>query len=118
MPPKETESSQRLLSLLSGERLVQCYGVAAKLGLPDVLEQGPQTAGTLAKDRDVNPDALYRLMRHLASEGMFYEEEGTFSLTSHGDRFRTGNHLHTEAMAIIASEAWEETGHLLEHIVH
>src|SRR5215212_5632479 len=100
MPPEARDPSQQLLSLLSGERLVQCYGVAAKLGLPDVLEQGPQTAGTLAKDRDVNSDALYRLMRYLASEGMFYEKEGTFSLTSHGDRFRTGSRVHTEAMAI------------------
>jgi DNA-binding IclR family transcriptional regulator len=63
-------------------RSSQMVYVAAKLGLADRLDDRPQTADALASAVGAEPRALYRLMRALASIGIFAEtEKGTFELT-------------------------------------
>jgi hypothetical protein len=61
---------QRLLRGLVLPRAVQ---VAAELGLADVLAEGPQPVHVLAARVGASPDALFRLMRVLASIGIFVE---------------------------------------------
>src|SRR5689334_12020114 len=43
---------------------------AAALGIADRLRGGPRTVGELARETDADPDALYRLLRALASLGV------------------------------------------------
>jgi hypothetical protein len=47
--------------------------VVVSLGIADRLAQGPRTAVDLAREANANEDALYRVMRMLASEGVFEE---------------------------------------------
>ncbi len=49
----------------------QCLYVAAKLGIPDLLQGGPRTYEELAQAAEANPGALLRLLRALASAGIF-----------------------------------------------
>ena len=49
--------------------------MAAKLGLVDLVNKGPQTAEQLAAATKTNADALYRLLRALASVGLFREDD-------------------------------------------
>ncbi|MBI2825531.1 MAG: methyltransferase [Planctomycetia bacterium] len=74
--------SSSLLSLMTGFWTSQAVYVAAKLELADLLADGPQTAEALAAKTGTNADALYRLLRALASLGLFREDgERHFHLT-------------------------------------
>src|SRR6516225_6903522 len=70
-----------LASLLSGYWHTQTIYVAAKLSLAEHLKDGPRSAQDLAQATGTNPRALYRLVRALASLGIFAEERGRFVLT-------------------------------------
>ncbi|MEI6124488.1 MAG: methyltransferase [Bacteroidota bacterium] len=50
--------------------------VAAQLNIPDYLEQGVLSVGKLAELAECNKDALYRMLRTLAGEGIFIELPG------------------------------------------
>ena len=55
---------------------------AAALGIADVLKEGPMDTKDIAAAVGANPDALYRLLRALASVGVFTEiKESQFALT-------------------------------------
>lgn len=65
--------------------------VAAKLRLADHLAAGPMPAADLAAATNTHPESLYRLLRALASVGVFASDgAGTFSLTPVGELLRTG----------------------------
>jgi hypothetical protein len=64
-----------LRRLIVGYRLSQALHVAAKLGVADHLRNGPMGVDELARAVGAHPDSFYRLMRVLASEGVFAESE-------------------------------------------
>jgi hypothetical protein len=56
--------------------------LAATLGIADFLRDGPQDIEHLAKATSTHADSLYRLLRALASIGIFAETDGgRFALT-------------------------------------
>jgi hypothetical protein len=80
-PPTATDAAM-LRQFIMGFRATQLIYVAAKLGLADRLEAGPQTAQQLAPQVGAAPRALHRLLRALASLGLFAEAGGgAFALT-------------------------------------
>lgn len=91
MPEEGAElSRERLFQLASGNRLTQALYVVAKLGLADRLAAGPKDAHSLARELGVNPDRLYRVMRALASFGVFtLDPERRFGLTPMGSYLRS-----------------------------
>ena len=62
-----------LLRARDGLILHQTLYVAARLGVADCLEGGWRSAAELARQLEVNEDALYRTLRLLASQGVFEE---------------------------------------------
>ena len=62
-----------LLSLTTGHWNMQGIFVAARLGIADLLRDGPQSSAALAESAPANPRALCRLLRALSSVGIFYE---------------------------------------------
>lgn len=62
-----------MVQLLSGFQVSQALYVAAKIGIADRLVDGPLTVQQLASDLDCEPLALSRLLRTLASLGVFTE---------------------------------------------
>jgi hypothetical protein len=74
--PLQTSSTQtpmRLLSMSHGLIIQQALYAAAKLGVADLLQNGPQISSVLARDLEVNEPALCRILRLLASQSVFEE---------------------------------------------
>ena len=77
-------------NLLYGYRLSQAVAVAASLGVPDALAQGPRTAADVAAELECHPATLDRLLRLLAAAGVFEEgRDRRFSLTPVGELLRS-----------------------------
>lgn len=86
----EPEPSQIILQMLTGEWITQAVSVAATLGIADLLANGPKDVGDLAAAASAHADSLYRLLRALASVGIFAEtEDGRFALTSLAECLRS-----------------------------
>jgi SAM-dependent methyltransferase len=74
--------AQDLLRMGFGFAIAQALHVAAELGIADLLQNGPRSAEDLARTTGTDAGALYRVLRFLASEGVFREESaGRFAQT-------------------------------------
>lgn len=62
-----------LLKLGIGYMTSSALNVVVSLGIADRLASGPRTVADLAREARANEDALYRVLRMLASEGVFEE---------------------------------------------
>lgn len=90
METDEVRPSVALTRLANGYQISQALHVAATLGIADLLADGPRTSDDLAAAVAAHPRTLYRLLRALASVGVFHEdEEGRFALTPLGDCLRS-----------------------------
>ena len=70
---KKTSPQKTMLNLIVGFWISRLVQVAAKLKLADLLKDGPRTADQLAKIAGVRAPELYRVLRALASVGVFAE---------------------------------------------
>jgi SAM-dependent methyltransferase len=61
------------MHLTAGKWVAQALAVAAELGIADLLKAGPKSAATLARSTAASEDGVYRLLRALASLGLFAE---------------------------------------------
>jgi hypothetical protein len=69
----------------------QALYAAAKLGVADLLKDGPQTSSELARILKVDESALYRILRLLASQNVFEETSPrAFANTELSHFLRTG----------------------------
>ncbi|HEX7334539.1 MAG TPA: methyltransferase dimerization domain-containing protein, partial [Pyrinomonadaceae bacterium] len=68
--PAETVLTQMILGSLAS----QAVYVAAKLGIADLLVSGPKPVDELAKATETDAPSLYRVLRALASLGIFTEQ--------------------------------------------
>ena len=76
------DETTRLRQLIMGFRITQLIYVAAKLELSECLARGPLTAQELAPIVGADAGALYRLLRALASLGVFVETtDARFEMT-------------------------------------
>src|SRR3954470_4717260 len=83
--PSASSPSSALRRLVNGFRVSQALAVVASLGIADLLADEPRTSDDLATATATHPDALYRVLRALAAEGIFDErEDRNFSLTTLG----------------------------------
>jgi O-methyltransferase domain/Dimerisation domain len=64
-----------LWDLMRGAMATKALGVAADLGVANELAAGPRSVGDLAQATGADPDTLHRILRALASDGVFAEEE-------------------------------------------
>lgn len=98
--------------MLAGYWTTQALHVVAKLGVVEHLRDGPRSAEELAGLVGAHPGALYRLLRALASVGVFAEDDRRFALTPLSDCLRGDRPDSQRAMALAAGEmfyaAWGE----------
>lgn len=104
---------QQLDQMITGFWTSQAIYAAAKLGIADHLKDGPKTVRELAGATSTNSDALYRLLRALASVGVFTEDESRhFSLTPLAELLRSDVAGSKRALAIMSGDwvfrAWAE----------
>jgi hypothetical protein len=79
---KLTHPNVVMLEFVQNLWLLGAISVATDLGIADLLKNGPKAIGELANLTDTLEDPLYRIMRVLASQGIFKESnDRMFSLT-------------------------------------
>jgi len=103
--------------MVSASRIQALY-VAVRLGLPDLLTEGPRSSTLLASSTGVHPDALHRLMRFLVAEGYFrMDDDGRFALAPAAEPLTTrANNGMREYVLSTATRAWQVWGNLLHSI--
>ena len=72
-----------LWDFLRGATMTKALGIVVDLRIPELLADGPRPVEELAREANVDADVLHRLLRALASDGVFEEHEpGTFALNA------------------------------------
>src|SRR5262249_25057146 len=111
--PNEVDPSAAMWWILSAGTAV---GVVAKLGIADELDKGPMTADEVATAVSAHGPSLYRLLRALATAGIFIEDDQhKFANTPLSEALKSGAGS-LRAYAILTGErpttlAWAELMH-------
>ena len=80
----------KMRALIFGALITRSIAVAAELGIADLLADGPRTPAELAGKCGVLEHPLYRMLRALAGEGVFAEDnEGRFALSPMAELLRS-----------------------------
>jgi hypothetical protein len=77
-----------LYQMSVGHYVSRALALAAKLGVADLLAAGPRDAGDLAAETRTHAPSLARVLRLLASVGVFEERAGKFAATPIGELLR------------------------------
>ena len=72
---------EQVNQLAGGAVLPRCLHAVVNLGIADALDDDPQTAATLAAATGLHAEALGRVLRLLAANGVFECRDGLFSHT-------------------------------------
>ena len=108
-----------LFEMATAYWLSQAIYVAAKLGIADLLRNGPQSCVALATSTGSDVPSLFRLMRALSSVGIFaHRGEDRFALTRLAEPLQTGVHGSLRAMVITIGEIHYQACGSLLHSVH
>jgi hypothetical protein len=104
---------QQLDGMITGYWVSQAIYAAAKFGIADHLQDGPRSVEDLAGATSTNADALYRLLRALASRGIFLEvAPRQFSLTPLAELLRSDVPGSKRALSLMSGDeqfrAWAE----------
>ncbi|MEU0008678.1 methyltransferase [Streptomyces sp. NPDC006314] len=108
-----------LLELALGYVYSAALHTAARFAIADHLVDGPRTAHELAVAAQVNGPYLYRLLRFLATKGVFREDEQSrFHLTPLAEPLCTNGERSLRDYIMVRGEAvfWESAGHLHEAV--
>lgn len=93
--------------MIMGFRTTQLIHAAARLGVADLLEGGPQDASAMANIVGADPRALYRLLRALASLGIFAETtDGRFELTPLARTLKSDTPGSLRGLALLYGDEW------------
>lgn len=117
--PAQEPLPVQMYGMLNAHFLVQALHVAAMLRIADLLADGPRAVEELARASSSHAPSLYRLLRLLASAGVFAEAEpGRFELTPLAATLRTdtSDSVRDWALFIAAPPIWAAWGNLLHSI--
>ena len=86
IPPKLA-----LQQLIQGFQVTQGIYVAAKLGIADLLKDGPRSSEDLAQATATHAPSLYRVLRLLSAVGILTQGDAhSFALAPLGSPLQTG----------------------------
>ena len=102
-----------LWNLERGALTAKALGVAADLGIADALGDGPRPVSDVAREVGADADVLRRILRALASDGVFAEEEpGVFRNTGASALLRRGVAGRQEFAHLFGDAFYEAAGTL------
>lgn len=116
---KKQSPHTTMLNLMIGHWVSRLIQVAAKLKLADLLKDGPRTADELAAIANVRAPQLYRVLRALASVGVFAEtKHKKFKLTPLATTLQTGvpGSMRTGALLLNSDWQWDAWQKLLHGV--
>jgi len=89
----------QIVEMVMAQFVSRLIHLTATLKLPDYLSDGPKTADELARLTATHAPALYRIMRTLASLGLFTEDAAhRFTLQPLGAALKSGTPSHATAL--------------------
>ena len=114
-----TAPQEQMSRMLTGYWVSQAIYAAAKFGIADLLQDGPKTSEQLAAATSTNADALYRLLRALASVGIFTEGKAReFSLTPLAEPLQSDVPGSKRALALMSGDeqfkSWSEVAYSIQ----
>ena len=89
----------RIWDLLRGALGTKALAIVADLRVADALADGPRPVEELAREVGADPGTLHRLLRALASDGVFAEDE-------------PGVFRNTDASNVLRESGWDDFAHL------
>ena len=95
----------RLWDLMRGALGARALGVVSDLRVADLLADGPRPIGEIARDAGADEDTLHRLLRALASDGIFAEDQ-------------PGVFRNTDASELLRDGGWDDFAHFFGGIWH
>jgi hypothetical protein len=95
----------QLWDLLRGALATRALAIAADLRVPGALTGGPRPVEEVAREVGADPDTLHRVLRALASDGVFVEEE-------------PGVFRNTPASELLGRDGWDDLAHFHGGIWH
>lgn len=102
----EVEPESRLWDLLRGALATRALALVADLRVAHALAAGPRPVEDVAREVGADPDTLQRLLRALASDGVFAEEE-------------PGVFRNTDASEVLCrDDGWGDFAHLFGGVWH
>jgi SAM-dependent methyltransferase len=113
-------SRQMMQLIWPGVLVVQAVHVAARLGIPDLLSTGPQTVDELAQAAKAHGPSLRRILRALASLGVFAETaDGHFEHTPLSETLRSDHPQSVRPWALLLGGQlfWRPWGELCESVI-
>lgn len=116
--PTGTPPPVALLQMMTGYWVSQAIYVAAKLGIADLLGDGPKTCDELAEATDCHPQSLHRVLRALSSVGIFTETtSASFALTPMAEFLQSEHPASMRSLACMyAEEQYRAWGDLLHSV--
>jgi ubiquinone/menaquinone biosynthesis C-methylase UbiE len=108
-----------MLQLISGFWISRCIYITAKLGIADLVKQEPKTAGDLAAASGANASSLFRVLRALASVGIFTQDDkDRFGITPLSEMLLADvpGSLRAFAMTELGEEHYPAWGDLLHSV--
>ena len=114
-----SDPAVKLREIIVGQRVAMMVGVVAELGVADHLKDGPKRAEELAKATQSHPSSLYRVLRALASYGIFAEDDdGRFRLTPVAEFLRSDipGSQRESARGMTTEQQWRSNGNMLNAV--
>lgn len=112
------ESATELLEMIEGKWMTQAIGVAAELGIADLVAAGNRDAAALAAATGCDGDALDRLMRALIALGICRKEPNeAYALTPMGTLLTDSTPASLRSWAIWSARYhWPTWGRLIDSV--
>ncbi|KFF79856.1 methyltransferase [Serratia marcescens] len=117
--PENANAAVYLLEQSMGLTYQAALRATAVLGIADCLKEGDKTADELGKEVSVDGQKLYRVLRMLASKGIFEEvENARFSLTPAAEFLRSDVpcSLRSAVLMLTDETFWSPLGNLVDSL--
>lgn len=116
---KEIPPPMQMLQLIAGFWVSRCLYIAAKLGIPDLLKDGPKAADDLAAATGAHAPSLFRVLRALAAVNVLTQtDDARFGNTPLSETLRSDvpGSLRALAMTELGEEHYPAWGELLHSV--
>lgn len=116
---KETPPPLQMLQLISGFWISRCVYIMAKLGIADLLKDGPRSAEDLAREAGAHAPSLFRVLRALVAVNVLTQtEDGRYGSTPMLETLRSDvpGSLRAFAMTELGEEHYPAWGELLHSV--
>jgi O-methyltransferase domain len=102
----DAEASATLARMISAAQLARMIAVAAELRISDLIKDGPRSCDELAAATSTHPGALYRLLRALASVGVFSLAQASVAQTALSELLRSDAEGSLRDLALFQNDEW------------